>query len=88
MEFVMRGPLSAGITSEIGEFFYAGGAIKSGPGGGDDSENITVHTVPLTGIYEWLKARISEGKYIEPKVYAGIWFAGRFWGYKSGMPID
>ncbi len=77
LEFLMRGPLSPGITSEIGHFFLARNAFKSGQGGGDETENITVHVVPLASAREWLKAQMAEGKYIEPKVYAGLWFAGQ-----------
>ncbi len=73
---LMRGPLSPGICSEIAEFYLATNLVKTGEGGGDANESITVHTVPLVQIEEWLKKQSSEGKYIEPKVYAGLYFAG------------
>jgi ADP-ribose pyrophosphatase len=72
-----RGPLSPGISSEIAEIYLAVNLVRTGKGGGDDSEDITVHTVPLEGIEDWLKKQASEGKYIEPKVYAGLYFASR-----------
>ncbi len=69
-----RGPLSPGISSEIAEIFLAADCFRTGKGGGDESEEITVHVVPVQEIEDWLKKQSAEGKYIEPKVYAGLWF--------------
>ncbi|NCC22218.1 MAG: NUDIX hydrolase [Alphaproteobacteria bacterium] len=75
LRFLLRGPLSPGITSEVGHFFLAPNARKIGTGGGDETEDITVHVVPLGQTEEWLKSQIAAGKYIEPKVYAGLYWA-------------
>ena len=36
--------------------------------------NITVHLVPLAGIGEWLAGQGRAGIWVEPRVYAGLWF--------------
>ena len=41
---------SPGMVTESYSLLRAHGLTKIGPGGGTDSENITVHRVPLTGI--------------------------------------
>jgi ADP-ribose pyrophosphatase len=46
-------------------------------GGGVDGENITVHVVPLAGVEQWLEDEAKAGKWIEPRVYMGLWFASR-----------
>ena len=35
-------------------FFLAQGLVKQGAGGGDESENITVHEVALDNVLTWL----------------------------------
>jgi ADP-ribose pyrophosphatase len=47
---------------------------KIGPGGGDESEGIIVHQVPLKSVRTWLKSKEKKGFLIEPKVYAGLYF--------------
>lgn len=81
MVYLMRGPLSPGISSEVADFYLAVNAAKTGSGGGDESEEIIVHTVPLGEIGDWLKQQRAAGKYIEPKVYAGLYFAGSNTGF-------
>ena len=77
MRRLAAGAASAGMTDEIITLFPATGLAKSGPGGGDGSEDITVHEVPLDGILDWLAAREAEGRLIDLKVYAGLYFARR-----------
>jgi ADP-ribose pyrophosphatase len=77
LEPVTRGPNSAGSSSALMTLFLATGLVKVGPGGGDADENITVHVVPIAGIDSWLQERQREGKLLDPKIYAGLWFAGR-----------
>jgi ADP-ribose pyrophosphatase len=65
---------SAGIVAEVVTLFRATGLVKAGRGGGDATERITVHRVPLAGAAAWIARR---GGLVDPKVYAGLHFAGR-----------
>ena len=55
--------------------FRATGLEKMGEGTGDETEDITVHEVPLGEVIEWLAAREREGTLVDLKVYGGIYFA-------------
>ena len=46
-------------------------------GSGDKSEEIVVHEVPLESIDEWLNQTVDQDVYIDPKVYAALYFAVR-----------
>lgn len=70
---VAEGPPSAGTTSEIVTFFRATGLLRVGPGGGDGTEKITVHQVPLDRVGDWLREREQDGLLVDPKVYAGLY---------------
>lgn len=74
IEFLCEGPPSAGLTSEVQTLLRAKGLRKTGPGGGDESEDITVHTVPLGELKAWLAAAAERGCLIDPKIYAGLYF--------------
>jgi len=76
LEELLTGPSSAGLTDEVLTIFYAGGLKKVGSGGGSGDENIKVHHVPLQSAGEWLTARIAQGIMVDPKVYAGLFWAG------------
>lgn len=75
LELLTAGPPSAGLANELMWFYRARGLTKVGAGGGDESEQITPHAVPLSGIEDWLQARRAEGLLIDPKIYAGLYFA-------------
>ena len=75
MRELASGPTTAGLSNEITTFCQADGLTRVGPGGGDDTETITVHPVPLAGLPDWLSAQ-SERAAIDPKLYAGLWLAG------------
>jgi ADP-ribose pyrophosphatase len=77
MEYLCEGASSAGITTEIITLFRATGLKKSGGGGGDGTENITVHEIPVKEIDAWLAARAKGGAVIDLKVYAGLRFVER-----------
>ena len=66
-------PTSPGLTSETVTIYLAEGLTKHGPGGGDESESIVVHTVTLHELADWLRARERESMLIDPKVFAGVW---------------
>lgn len=77
LKFLVEGPNSAGSSGSKMALFLATGLTKVGPGGGDEDEDITVHVVPVAGIAAWLKSRQSEGKLLDPKIFAGLWFLGQ-----------
>ncbi|MCL4806201.1 MAG: NUDIX hydrolase [Thermoanaerobaculia bacterium] len=77
MERLTSGPPSAGVTSEIVTLFRARGLSQAGPGGGVEGEAITVHEVPLAAVESFLLGREAEGTLVDPKVWAGLWFARR-----------
>ncbi len=75
---LVEGPSSAGLASETYTLFLARGAHRVGPGGGDHSEDIRVHVVPLDQVPAWLEeAKRRDGVMVDPKVYAGLYFATR-----------
>lgn len=71
------GPPSGGQSTEIISFFLAHGLKRVNGGGGDASEEITVHVVPLAEVERFLAEREAAGSMIDPKVYTGIYFARR-----------
>lgn len=74
-EVLSSGPPSAGLSSEIITFVRAEGLKRKGAGGGDDSEEIVVHVVPLRNVRRWLRTKADAGALIDPKVWAGLFFA-------------
>ncbi|HEY5776458.1 MAG TPA: NUDIX hydrolase [Xanthomonadales bacterium] len=68
-------PSTPGMSDEIVTIFYAGDLEKVGPGGGNGDEDITVHHVPLKTASQWLEARMAEGIMVDPKIYAGLFWA-------------
>jgi len=75
IEAVTTGPACSGLTSERVTLFHATGLRRAGRGGGVAHEDITVHEAPLAGIAAWLAAKAESGVLIDPKVYAGLFFA-------------
>jgi len=71
-EFLGEGPSSAGLTNEVISFFRAHQLTRTGAGGGDGSENITVHEVPIDSLVGWLSARRSEGCLVDYKINAAL----------------
>jgi ADP-ribose pyrophosphatase len=68
------GAVSAGITSEIVTLFRATGLRRTGKGGGDGSEDIEVHEIPVDKAHEWIQQREKTGAIVDFKVYAGLFF--------------
>jgi ADP-ribose pyrophosphatase len=71
MEIACTGPVTAGLSNEVSSFCVARNLERIGPGGGDESETITVHEVPLADIDRWLATRSSEVA-IDPKIHIGL----------------
>jgi ADP-ribose pyrophosphatase len=80
------GPNAAGSSNSVITFFLATGLTRVGDGGGDETEDIQVHVVPLAGAAAWLAAQEASGKMIDPKIYAGLWFAERSRQRPQGGP--
>ena len=76
LEELLIGPSTPGMSDEIITIFYASKLKKTGPGGGDGNEDITVHLMPINGAEQWLAAKAKEGILIDPKIYAGLFWAG------------
>jgi ADP-ribose pyrophosphatase len=75
MEFLADGPSSAGLATEFVSFFRARGLTKVEKGGGDQSEEIAVHEVPLAAVPDWLAARRAAGLTVDCKLYSALYFA-------------
>jgi len=60
-------------------------ARRTGPGGGDSSEDILVHVVPIERVEAWLESKRREGIVVSPKIYAGLYFAEKH-GSKQRTP--
>ncbi|MBI5150841.1 MAG: NUDIX hydrolase [Candidatus Omnitrophica bacterium] len=74
---LLAGPVSSGFTADIVTVVRAYGLRKVARGGGDHTENIVVHEVPLAKAEHWLKQMSRKGYLIEPKVYMGLFFLTR-----------
>jgi ADP-ribose pyrophosphatase len=70
------GPIAVGVSDEIVSFFEARGLTRVGEGGGDHTEDIQVHVVPLASLERFLAARRADGLMVDPKIYAGLYLAG------------
>lgn len=70
-----EGPSSAGLTNETISFFYASGLTKMGEGGGDHTEDIRVHFVPVSDVPNWCSDREREGMMVDFKIFAGLYLA-------------
>ncbi len=74
MKRLVSGPASPGLCGEFVEFYLGSDLVKKGKGGGDHTENITVHEVPFSKVHGWLKRMEKKGKAVDPKVYIGLYF--------------
>jgi len=74
VEKLISGPVASGMTSDQVTMFRASGLKKAGPGGGDQTEQITIHEVPLKSVFSWLRKMEKKGFLVEPKIYAGLYF--------------
>jgi len=68
------GPVSSGLSSEIITFYQALDVVKKGLGGGDATESIKVHEVPLKEVDLWLYEMEKKGFLVDPKIYVGLYF--------------
>ena len=71
------GPPSAGMSSEVVTFLLATKLERKSAGGGVHHEAIELHEIPLADVPQWLEKRREHGTLVDPKVYAGLYFAER-----------
>ncbi|KAF1687820.1 NUDIX hydrolase [Pseudoxanthomonas taiwanensis] len=72
-EVLLVGPTSSGASSERIAFVRATGLRRVGAGGGDASEDITVHEIPRTRAAAWLVEKMRQGYELDAKLWAGLW---------------
>ena len=77
MTEIMRCPTSAGMSNEVAVFLIAEQLEKVGPGGGDASEDITVHRVARSQVEHWLQQQYRSGLFIDPKIYTALYWLMR-----------
>ena len=75
MEVLVAGPPTPGNCNDIATFMRARGLRKVSAGGGDEYEDIVVHAVPLTEAPRWLEQQAGTERLVDPKTYAGLYFA-------------
>jgi ADP-ribose pyrophosphatase len=76
MVALAEGPVAVGVSDETISFFHAREPRRVGPGGGDASEQITTHEVPLRELRQFLADRAAAGLAVDPKIYAGLFLVG------------
>lgn len=77
VKVLMVGPTSSGMSNEVIAFVRARGLTRVHAGGGDETENITVHEVPVADAPRWLAAKMAEGYAMDAKLWAGLWLIDR-----------
>lgn len=77
IEFLLRGPTSSGMSSEEVVLVRASGLRRVHAGGGDASEAIIVHEVPIADVPRFLSARMADGYAVDPRLWAGLWLLDR-----------
>ena len=87
LHFLLEAPSTAGLSDEMVYFFLAEGLKRTGPGGGDPSEDIEVHLVELDQVDRWLAERQAGGAYLDPKIFTALyWLRDRRWIELNGPP--
>ena len=77
VKVLMVGPTSSGMSNEVVAFVRARGLTRVHAGGGDETENITVHEVPVADAPRWLAAKMAAGYGMDAKLWAGLWLIDR-----------
>ena len=75
MALLFQGPIAVGISDEVVHIYEARGLSRVGAGGGDETEDITVHEVPLADVNAFLAAQSAKGLGVDPKIFAGLFLA-------------
>ena len=73
LKAVFKGPISAGLSTEILTIVKAEQLQKEHEGGGVDGEDIQVHRVPVSKLKQWL---LNAPVMVDPKVFAAFVLSG------------
>jgi ADP-ribose pyrophosphatase len=76
---IAEGPAASATSNDVLTVYHATGLKKVGPGGGDANENITVHEVTLGQVETWLTEQRGQGKLIDLKIYAGLYYLSQYY---------
>jgi len=74
MKRALTGASSAGLTDETMTFFIAHGLRQVEDGGGDESEQIQVHSIARGTVDRWLRRKRNQGVLVDARVFAGLYF--------------
>ena len=74
----LKGPVSGGLTSDCVTMVRALNIKKISSGGGDETEDLVIHEIPLNRVPRWLQRMERKGYAIEPKIYAGLYFLRQY----------
>ena len=74
IEYLMHGPSSSGMSTEMITFVRAHDLTRVHAGGGDTTEQITVHEIAFENVRNWLNNKQRQGYSLDPKLYAGLYF--------------
>jgi ADP-ribose pyrophosphatase len=74
---LMIGPTSSGMSNERVAFVRATNLTRVNAGGGDETESIIVHEVPVADAPRWLAQKMADGYAMDPKLWAGLWLLER-----------
>lgn len=78
MECILKNsPSSSGLTDEVFSMFIARDLIKTGIGGGDQSEDIDVLIVSPNDLPKLIPEWKSKGYAVDPKIFIGLHFISR-----------
>ena len=77
MTHLLTCPSSPGMSDETISIYLAEELEQVGPGGGDASESITVHIIPVDDVTQWLDQQMKAGKQVDPKTYAALFWLHR-----------
>jgi len=75
MVSLVSGPVNPAMSRDYYTFFNARGLKRVHAGGGDESEKIKVHEVPLGEAHQWLYKKATDGFLVDTKVFVGLYFA-------------
>ncbi len=68
-------PSAPGLSEEVITLYVARRLRKVGEGGGDESEDITVHVVPMIEFDDFVTGRLRAGVLVDPRVFGVRFFA-------------
>ncbi len=84
MKLLFVGVSTPGLTDETVHYFLASDLQKVHSGGGDSSEDITVHELDLNNFEPWVNEMQSAGLLIDVKVYAAVYYLRNHLSAKRG----